>query len=135
MNTRQSWVLGAAIVLGCLILGLFFGGPSVAQKKKEDPATPGRYRFIEGCKGPILIDTITGRIWMSGDDKDSWEDFGRPATGQKENPSTPGRYRAYYWPAKTIGVVDTLTGRTWTKIYERSEEQWKDLGSPAQKKK
>jgi hypothetical protein len=43
MNTRQSWVLGAAIVLGCLILGLFFGQPTVAQKK-DNPVTPGRYQ-------------------------------------------------------------------------------------------
>jgi hypothetical protein len=85
MNTRQSWVIGTAIVLGCLILGLFFGQPSVAQKKKDDPATPGRYQMLEDKGAVYVIDTVTGNTWINKwDDKEKWDDLGSPAQQKKK---------------------------------------------------
>jgi hypothetical protein len=82
MNTRQSWVLGAAIVLGCLILGLFFGQPSVAQKK-DNPVTPGRFQILNLDKTVAVIDTGTGKTWSySGNQR--WDDMGSPVEQKKK---------------------------------------------------
>ena len=82
MNPRQPWVLGVAIVLGCLILGLFLGQPSVAQKKK-DPVTPGRYQVLNMDKTVVVIDTVTGKTW-SYDGNKKWTDMGSPTEQKKE---------------------------------------------------
>ena len=67
MSGRQTWVIGAAIVIGCLILGLFFGQPSAAQQKGGQPA-PGRYRAVmttdRQTDHVLVIDTVTGRCWV-----------------------------------------------------------------------
>jgi hypothetical protein len=92
MNGKQTWVIGVAIVLGCLILGLFFGQPSAAQKvpKAPGPVTvqgkggqrvPGRYQVAIGGDSRLLktvvIDTATGQCWyVVGQGR--WEDQGSP---------------------------------------------------------
>jgi hypothetical protein len=48
MNTRQSWIIGAAIVIGCLILSVFTGQRSGADEKsaqKVEPVTVGGYQL------------------------------------------------------------------------------------------
>jgi hypothetical protein len=82
MNTRQSWVLGAAIVLGCLILGLFFGQPAPGQKK-ENPVTPGRYQVLNLDKTVVVTDTATGKTWSYDGDK-RWTDMGSPTEQKKK---------------------------------------------------
>ena len=89
MNTRQSWIIGTAIVLGCLILGLFFGQPSVAQKKKDNPVTPGRYQVVDVNKNAVVIDTVTGKTWVnylppSSKDTNDWRDLGSPVQQKKK---------------------------------------------------
>jgi hypothetical protein len=80
LNTRQSWIIGTAIVLGCLILGLFFGQPSVAQKK-ENPVTPGRYQMLVEGGNVFVIDTVTGKTsYYDG----KWQDLGSPAQQKKK---------------------------------------------------
>jgi hypothetical protein len=68
-----------AIVVGCLILGFFFGQPSAAQKK-DAPATPGRYQAVPVGQTAYVIDTMTGHTWWLNDRR--WEDVGSPVKGQ-----------------------------------------------------
>jgi hypothetical protein len=44
MNTRQSWIIGAAIVIGCLILSLSSGGRTGAEPK-ADPAKVQQWEY------------------------------------------------------------------------------------------
>jgi hypothetical protein len=92
MNGKQTWGIGAAIVIGCLILGLFFGQPSAAQKVpnapgpvtvqgKEGQPVTGRYQ-VAICGDyrtyyTVVLDTATGQCWhVLG--KDRWEPLGSP---------------------------------------------------------
>jgi hypothetical protein len=81
MSGRQTWVIGAAIVIGCLILGLFFGQPSAAQQKGGQQAT-GRYRAVlaAGRAGDrvLVVDTVTGRCWFKLTEDRIWKDLGSP---------------------------------------------------------
>jgi hypothetical protein len=107
MSTRQTLILGAAIVLGCLIIGASFGPLSVAQTKdvpkgtqpKKDVSSPssaaaGRYQMMRAeiysttmigqrlGDYVIVLDTATGQCWSKAagaDKKASWEDMGSPA--------------------------------------------------------
>jgi hypothetical protein len=85
MNTRQSWIIGAAIVMGCLILSVFSGQRSGADEKpapKAEPTPVGRYELhrMDGEKGEI-IDTNTGRVWRPDDNE--WKDLGSPVPQTK----------------------------------------------------
>jgi hypothetical protein len=66
MNTKQrsSWVIGAAVVIGCLILALFLSPPSAAVPSGR-PAAPeaGRYQFLNNARDFYLLDTATGQTW------------------------------------------------------------------------
>jgi hypothetical protein len=46
MNTRQSWIMGAAIVIGCLILSLSSGARSSAEPKAAEKAPRWEYRAV-----------------------------------------------------------------------------------------
>jgi hypothetical protein len=67
MSTRQSLILGAATVIGCLTLGLFFGQPSAAVPVGKVPAQAevGRYQFAPQGNNFYLVDTSNGRIWYA----------------------------------------------------------------------
>jgi hypothetical protein len=93
MNGKQTWVIGAAIVLGCLILGLFFGQPSAAQKAPRPPGpvtvqgkggqqATGRYRAVLATGGGgdrvLVVDTVTGRCWFKSTEDRTWKDLGSP---------------------------------------------------------
>ena len=81
MNTRQSWIIGVAIVLGCVILGLFFGQPAPGQKK-DNPVTPGRYQMLVEAGNVFVIDTVTGKTsYYDG----KWLDLGSPAQQRKKD--------------------------------------------------
>jgi hypothetical protein len=85
MSTRQSWIIGAAIVIGCLILSVFTGQRSGADEKpatKAELVTVARYdlhRMDE--EGDEVIDTSTGRVWKLVDNE--WKDLGSPVQQQK----------------------------------------------------
>jgi hypothetical protein len=92
MNTRQSWIIGAAIVIGCLILSLSLGGRSGAEPKadptKLPPGAVGRYQLV--CQSLVnvgfetqVIDTSTGRVWRRDAVQNKWEDLGSPAQPRK----------------------------------------------------
>jgi hypothetical protein len=85
-------VIGVAIVLGCLILGLILGQPSAAQSQREripspGPVTVGRFQVaaLPGAKGAgdswVVVDTGTGQCWRNNaaGDANTWKDFGSPA--------------------------------------------------------
>ena len=79
MNTRSSLILGAAIVVGCLILTLFSQSPSVGQ----GPAAgkEGRYQVAVGGQGTIVVtDTTTGQTWVNMG-VDNWRPMGRAPKG------------------------------------------------------
>ena len=88
MNSRKSWVAGAAAVVGCLILGMLLNRPSQAEEKKKDPEPAvGRYQLIQGEeKAIVLIDTQTGHCWTNQSDGEpkNWHDLGSPAKEKKE---------------------------------------------------
>jgi hypothetical protein len=88
MSHRQPWVLGAAILIGCLIIGAFFGRPTNAQEKKAPAeASVGRYNLIQSDEGRIVVlDTATGHCWSNADagDPDKWHDIGTPGQTKKE---------------------------------------------------
>jgi hypothetical protein len=88
MNGRQTWVIGAAILLGCLILGVSIGRPATANPR-DVPVTPGRYQLIPISSGGeeqatdemIVIDTATGQCWQRSGDK--WKNLGSPVKARK----------------------------------------------------
>jgi hypothetical protein len=88
MNTRQSWIIGAAIVIGCLILSVSTGQRSGADEKpgqKAEPVTVGRFHLdrqeIGGSLDEVVIDTSTGRVWRYAGGE--WKDLGPLAQPQK----------------------------------------------------
>jgi len=91
MNGRQTWVIGAAILLGCLILGVSIGRPATANPR-DVPVTPGRYQLIPISSGDdekeaeatdviMVIDTATGQCWQRTGDK--WKNLGSPVKARK----------------------------------------------------
>ena len=75
MNTRSSLILGAAIVVGCLILTLFSQSPSVGQPPAA--AKEGRYQVAVGGQGTIVVtDTTTSQTWVNMG-VDNWRSMGK----------------------------------------------------------
>jgi hypothetical protein len=83
MNTRHFWILGTAIIIGCLVLGLCLSGRSGADEKAEkkpEPAPVGRYQMVLGKDGEIeVIDTTTGQVWSWSPVGNAWSDLKSPA--------------------------------------------------------
>lgn len=63
MTKFQSVIMGASIVLGCLILGLTLNSPAIGQ----GPSAPGKYQMMAaGDHGEIrvvLCNPKTGECW------------------------------------------------------------------------
>ena len=63
MTKFQSVIMGASIVLGCLILGLTLNSPAIGQ----GPSAPGKYQMMAaGDHGEIrvvLCNPMTGECW------------------------------------------------------------------------
>jgi hypothetical protein len=83
MNTRKAWVVGIALVAGCLILGAVLGADP-----KAPPSPVGRYQVIQGRANDtsfVVIDTATGQCWTNETrgDATSWRDLGAPVPGKK----------------------------------------------------
>jgi hypothetical protein len=93
MQTRQSLILGSAVVVAALILGAFFGPRTAAQKtdlpgqlaKAEQSASVGRYQARQGPNGVVVVlDTATGQCWYNPNMRaDGWENFGSPTQPKK----------------------------------------------------
>src|SRR5262249_55180006 len=84
MNARPSFVIGVALLLGGLVLGLFFGQPSAGQAPAVPLKAEGRYQLLTMNQGQTLIvlDTATGQCWMRSANTDpparAWFDLGTP---------------------------------------------------------
>jgi hypothetical protein len=93
MRTRQSLILGSAVVAAALILGAFFGPRTAAQKaeqpgqpaKAEQPAAVGRYQVRQEAGNQIVvIDTTTGQCWYKTLQANvPWEELGSPGQPKK----------------------------------------------------
>jgi hypothetical protein len=94
MTSRQSWVIGASIIAGCLILGAFLGRPSAAEEKTVvagSAAAPvvGRYQIVQSNpqnRSVVVLDTATGHCWSINDNYEpkDWHDLGSPVKDKKE---------------------------------------------------
>ena len=89
MQTRQSLVLGTAVVVAALILGALFGPRTQAQKtepaKAEQPAAVGRYQAThvrQDVQVIVVLDTATGHCWENNGG-DVWNDLGSPTAPKK----------------------------------------------------
>jgi hypothetical protein len=87
VQTRQSLILGSAVVVAALILGAFFGPRTEAQKTelgKHEPAAVGRYQFLQAPNDLVVVlDTATGQCWYKPIQAKDWEDLGSPAQPKK----------------------------------------------------
>jgi hypothetical protein len=93
VQTRQSLILGSAVVVVALILGAFFGPRTEAQKvdqpgqpaKAEQPANVGRFQARQGPNGVVVVlDTATGQCWYNASMRaNDWENLGSPAQPKK----------------------------------------------------
>lgn len=88
MQTRQSLILSAAVVMAALILGTFFGPRTEAQKaepRAEQPAAVGRYQALhvrQDVENVVVVDTATGHCWEV-DGVGNWTDLGSPSQPKK----------------------------------------------------
>jgi hypothetical protein len=81
MNARPSLTIGAALVLGCVILGLFLGQPSAGQAPAVPAKAEGRYQMLLVGKEDIIVcDTATGKCWIRPipGHGQGWFDLGTP---------------------------------------------------------
>jgi hypothetical protein len=88
MNTRQSWIIGAAIVIGCLILTFFNGRQSAAEPPKAEHSALGRYQLqlsVQGINSHVVVlDSQTGHCWLRYiGGTDVWTDLGSPVRAGK----------------------------------------------------
>jgi hypothetical protein len=93
VQTRQSLILGSAIVVAALIFGAFFGPRTEAQKadlpgqpaKAEQPAAVGRFQALQGPNGVVVVlDTATGQCWYNAVLRaNDWENLGSPTQPKK----------------------------------------------------
>lgn len=89
MNAKPSLIMGAAIIVGCLILGLSFG--SLATGQVTSPPTPaGPYQMSLKANGSstavFVFDSKSGRCWYRDTNQpgNNWTDLGSPLQQAKE---------------------------------------------------
>ena len=86
MKNRVPLVVGAAIGLGGVLLGLVTGRPSVGQAPAPPPKAVGRFQTVAGGSLPtvVIMDTATGHCWarpaIGGT---SWLDMGTPVPSDR----------------------------------------------------
>jgi hypothetical protein len=84
MSTRTSLILGASMVLCCLILAAGVGPFSVAQQVQPGQSTVGRYQLVVADQtGAFLLDTTTGQCWGVGASGE-WKDLQAPPAAPKD---------------------------------------------------
>jgi hypothetical protein len=79
---RNSLAISLAIVLGCLILALVPGRPSVGQPPVPQPSMVGRYQVSVSSAGGgalvVVCDTQTGHCWGNSGVGNVWSDLRGP---------------------------------------------------------
>jgi hypothetical protein len=90
VNARSSLVVGASVVLGCLILGLTLSPPAVGQLPPAGgPPAVGRYQLVVNSEKTtdmvFVLDTTTGQCWhRRSAPGDTWINFGTPVGKDKK---------------------------------------------------
>jgi hypothetical protein len=97
MQSRNSWVLGGAIVLGALILGVSLA-PRTAAQRADLPLpgqVPGRYQVTHAARAHdrgglpqadliVVTDTVSGHSWVApAEPEGTWHDLGSPLQPKK----------------------------------------------------
>jgi len=81
MNTRKTlWVI-AGVGLVCANLVFLFREPAAtAQTRVIETVTARRYEMVMTghASSFIVLDTATGRCWLTSPDKQEWQDIGAP---------------------------------------------------------
>jgi hypothetical protein len=84
MNTRHSWVVGAALLVVGFMLGLLSGQRSAAEPPNGQPVIVGRYQMIAvGNTDAAMVDTATGNCW-AWTNPGGWNNLGSPTQPKKE---------------------------------------------------
>ncbi len=84
MNLRQTLILAAALLLGCLTVGVYLGRPAAAEPK-ADATAAGRYQLApisDAARGSVVVmDTATGECWSNdtGGIQHTWHAMGLPS--------------------------------------------------------
>jgi len=86
MNKRAALTLSVSLVVGCLILGVFFGQPSSGQPPAAPAKPASSYRAVPVGNYIVVLDPATGQCWTRlvqspqiGDDpKTAWVALGTP---------------------------------------------------------
>ena len=112
MRDRLSLILGASIVLGCLILGLFFGRPTEAQ---VPPRGEGRYQVLSvGRDTPAIVvfEPATAQCWTYDiRNVPRWVDLGSPVVKKQAIPKDEGQSGARQTAEAIAGKAEKLVGR------------------------
>ncbi|MDB5335980.1 MAG: hypothetical protein JWN70_1599 [Planctomycetaceae bacterium] len=84
MTKSHSVIIGASIVLGCLILGLTLNSP-VAGQGRVEPSNSGNYQMmVAGIPGEfkvVVCNSQTGHCWSKSalaKYQDKWHPMGTP---------------------------------------------------------
>src|SRR5262245_6499886 len=83
---RHSLIIGASIMLGCLLIGLMVGRSTMGQAPGS--TTPGRYQIFstdrQGASARVIMcDTATGQCWEHRIEGKPWTDLGSPFVAAK----------------------------------------------------
>jgi hypothetical protein len=86
VKTRDTLILAAAVVVGCLVVGLLAWHQAAAATNAE-AGSAGRYQIVVDVNVPpaqkhgnvVVLDTATGQCWSSEVGKEDWRDMGTPA--------------------------------------------------------
>jgi hypothetical protein len=85
MNTRQSWVVGASLLVVGFLLGLLSGQRSTAEQPNAAPVVVGRYQMIAvGNTDAAILDTATGNCWAWTNPGGGWSNIGNPTQPPKK---------------------------------------------------
>ncbi|MDB5337779.1 MAG: hypothetical protein JWN70_3398 [Planctomycetaceae bacterium] len=85
MTKSHSLIIGASIVLGCLILGLSSSNPAVGDSSVSPPAG-GKYQLVvtepaNGADSKVFVfEPNTGHCWFKATNAGlpNWRDLGSP---------------------------------------------------------
>lgn len=80
MKSRSSLTVGIALVISCLVLGLFFGRPFIGQPAAaEPPVSAGHYQLVVSNNTLYVFEPNTGQCWYHTNSSDGkWIDLGSP---------------------------------------------------------
>jgi hypothetical protein len=77
----------SVLTFGCLLVltivaGLWFTRPTSGQGQPAAPPAAGRYQVSAFAGGVVVIDSTTGRCWVTSD-AEKWQDMGSPVEPKK----------------------------------------------------